>query len=207
MANRSEVRQFDDTKERRSIVDLAEFYSIIKATEALERAFSNGAVQADAYEEACRQLIMNFKDTEKAMGLNTQEFFQNYRVDCPRAYDRLLVTGVPATVLHASSSGSKRNDQLTVAQTVADIITAKDCLALGQTAVDEIQPMIANLTGSLNKVSTLPKDFEGLVKMRNWLQKLNDMRAADNIDEDEVRQLQLDLENTHSSFCQHLGQD
>ena len=48
-------------------------------------------------------------------------------------------TGVPATVLHASSSGSKRNDQLTVAQTVADIITAKDCLALGQTAVDEIQ--------------------------------------------------------------------
>ena len=52
-------------------------------------------------------------------------------------------TGVPATVLHASSnSTTKRNETLTVAQTVADIITAKDGLALGQTAVDEIQVII-----------------------------------------------------------------
>jgi ESCRT-I complex subunit VPS28 len=45
----------------------------------------------------------------------------------------------------------------------------------------------------------------GIVKMRLWLRKLNDMRAADEIGEDESRQLLYDLESSYSAFHKHLN--
>ena len=52
-----------------------------------------------------------------------------------------------------------------------------DVLKLEQRAVDDVQPLISDLMHSLHKISTLPADFEGCVKMRLWLTKLNDMRS------------------------------
>jgi ESCRT-I complex subunit VPS28 len=57
---------------------------------------------------------------------------------------------------------------------------------------------------SLGKVPTLPADFEGLQKLRLWLKKLNEMRAVDEIDEDDSRQLLFDLESSYSAFHKHL---
>jgi ESCRT-I complex subunit VPS28 len=112
-------------------------------------------------------------------------------------------SGVPATVLHPAQDN--RLESVIVAETVQAFITAMDALKLGQRAVDEIQPLISDLMASLAKVHSLPTDFEGLVKTKLWLQKLNDMRAADEIDEDEIRQLLFDLESSYSGFHKHLS--
>ena len=80
-----------------------------------------------------------------------------------------------------------------------------DALKLGQRAVDEIQPLISDLTSSLGKVHSIPTDFEGILKMRQWLQKLNEMRAVEEIDEDESRQLLFDLDSSYSAFHKHLS--
>lgn len=114
----------------------------------------------------------------------------------------IYVTGVPATVLH--STKDTRNDGLIVAETTQAFITAMDALRLNQRAVDEIHPLITDVMSSLTKNTSLPSDFEGLLKMKGWLQKLNQMRAMDEIQEDEVRQLLFDLDSSYAAFHKHL---
>jgi hypothetical protein len=43
-----------------------------------------------------------------------------------------------------------------------------DALKLGMSAVDEIHPLLAELIQSLNNVRSLPADFEGRAKVREW---------------------------------------
>ena len=40
--------------------------------------------------------------------------------------------------------------------------------------------------------------------MKKWLQKLNSMRAVDEIDEEDSRQLYLDLDSAYSEFTRYL---
>ncbi len=80
-----------------------------------------------------------------------------------------------------------------------------DALKLGMKAVDYIHPMLGDLMQSLNNVSSLPTDFEGKAKIRNWLITLNGMKASDEINEQEVRQLLFDLENANNAFYRSLS--
>jgi ESCRT-I complex subunit VPS28 len=56
---------------------------------------------------------------------------------------------------------------------------------------------------SLNKCQ-LPPDFDGNTKMITWIKKLNQMRAADTIDETDARQLIFDLESAYGEFHAYL---
>lgn len=102
-----EVKLFENAKERRRVEELADLYSIVKATESLEVAYSRDALSSTEYAETCTKLISQFKSTESALVSSKaipsgDGFFKEFKVDCPRAYHRLLEVGVPATVLHAS---------------------------------------------------------------------------------------------------------
>mmetsp|Transcript_17221 Transcript_17221/g.58473 ORF Transcript_17221/g.58473 Transcript_17221/m.58473 type:complete len:242 (-) Transcript_17221:47-772(-) len=202
-----EVKLHDSAQERRMYEDLADLFAIFKVTEHLEMAFARDAITDSAYQEACQRLIAQFRTTESALlgtGTirSTDEFVRQFQVDCPRAYDRLLRTGVPATVLHPSNDD--RGDSVTVAETVQHFITAMDSVKLEQRAVDELHPLISDLMASLTRVAGLPQDFEGLAKMRHWLEVLNKMRAADEVDEDQARQLAFDLESSYTAFHRWL---
>lgn len=227
-----EIKMYENSKEREHLERLADLYSIIKATDLLEAAYSRDAITPAEYTDACNRLISQFKATEKGLTLsktiaNADQFFQEYQIDCPRAYERLVVSGmlssifyinnklklykscfivaigVPATVMHPTSD--TRADTVIVAETVQAFITTMDALELGQRAVDEIHPQFSDLVAALARVRTLPADFEGLEKMKNWLQRLNAMRAADNIDDNDARQLLFDIQSTYAAFHKHLG--
>lgn len=203
-----EIKRFENTKERNRQEELADLFSIIRVTEALETAFSRDAITSSEYTEACTKLISQFKTTESALVsskaiVSADAFFFEYQIDCPRAKERLLVAGAPATVVHAAHDD--RQDTVIVAQTTQAFITAMDALKLEQRAVDQVQPLISDLMGSLNRIQGLPVDFEGLVKIRLWLKKLNQMRAADEIGEEEARQLLFDLESSYGGFMEHLS--
>ena len=43
-----------------------------------------------------------------------------------------------------------------------------DSLKLNMVAVDQIHPLLSDLMQALNKVSSLPADFDGKMKIRNW---------------------------------------
>lgn len=100
---------------------LAEFYSIVKAADQLEAAYSRDAIKDSEYAEACSRLITQFKNSEKVLirsGAITSAdaFFKDYQLDCPRAYERLIVAGVPATVMHPTADS--RAESVLIAEAV-----------------------------------------------------------------------------------------
>ncbi|TYZ57327.1 hypothetical protein PybrP1_002919 [[Pythium] brassicae (nom. inval.)] len=203
-----EVRLWKDTKERRKFEDLSDLFAIIKTTEHLEAAYVRDAITPDEYTEACTKLISQYKTAENALRLgghlpNIEAFLAQYRLDCPRALERLVRIGVPATVVHNTTS--RKTDSVNVAQTVQSFITVMDVLKLNIRAVDEIQPLVSEMMASLTQVSGLPPDFDGRAKIEGWLRTLNGLRASDELDDDQARQLSFDLERAYSSFMAFLN--
>jgi len=155
------------------------------------------------YTQKCTNLLTQhkaiLKDPEIQERFGDLESFQKeYRVQFPSATYRLKV-GVPATVEHASShiplspdtAGAAGGDQQVsarnVAETVEKFITFMDALKLNYKSKDQLHPHLSDLMGSLN--TSMPKDFEGRAKIVQWLITLNQMRAADELTDDQSRQV------------------
>mmetsp|Transcript_19154 Transcript_19154/g.60236 ORF Transcript_19154/g.60236 Transcript_19154/m.60236 type:complete len:220 (+) Transcript_19154:68-727(+) len=204
-----EVKLFDSTRERRKLDDLGDLYALIKTTEKLEKAFARDAIGPDEYERACLRLISQFKASESALQQDgsiesADTFMQEYRMDCPRARERLLRCGVPATVLSQSAGNADAAESaVRVAECVQHFITAMDALKLEQRAVDEVQPLLSDLMNSLTRVPNARVDA-GRSKLADWLVQLNAMRAAEEISEGQSRQLLFDLDAAYSEFHRSL---
>ena len=112
---------------------------------------------------------------------------KEYQLNCPAATKRLIELGVPATVEHQTTQATSSK---TIAETVQFFITLMDSLKLNYVAVDQIHPQLSDLMQSLNKVH--PQEAKG--KLKDWLITLNKMKAADELDEEQVRHLLFDLE-------------
>ena len=72
-------------------------------------------------------------------------------------------------------------------------------------AKDQVAPCLSDLLVSLYKVPQLPADFKGKAVAQQWLERLEKMRASDELGDDEVRQLLFDVENSYNAFMQLLG--
>ena len=74
-------------------------------------------------------------------------------------------------------------------------ITFMDALKLSYKSKDQLHPLLSELMTSLN--TSMPKDFEGRAKIVQWLITLNQMRAADELNDDQSRQVyRMDSELT-----------
>ncbi|KAI8896353.1 vacuolar protein sorting-associated [Globomyces pollinis-pini] len=179
---------------------LADLYSIIIATEHLERAYIRSAISPQDYTPMCQQLIGQYKTLVGLLNLDVKQFIAQYKMTCPAATKRLVEIGVPATVEHASvdTQSSAKN----IAETVQFFITIMDALKLNCVAVDEIHPQLSDLIQTLNKspISAL----QGKTKIKEWLILLNQMKASDELNENQVRQLLFDLESAYAEFQTQL---
>lgn len=205
----SEMRPYSGPDDRRRMEALADLYEVIKCTEHLETAYVRDAINQDAYTTACNKLISQFKTAERTVigngyAKDTRAFIHEYGLRCERAVERLLVAGVPATVMHRTSDG--RGASVHVAETVQYFITAMDALEISQRAVDQLQPLLMDVMAGLNKNDALPADFPGRTKVQHWLVTLNEMRASDEIDDDQARQLMFDLRSAYDSFHRFLSE-
>ncbi len=164
------------------------------------------------YVSECNKLISQFRVAEKlalekkpmnaeALDKSTETFMQIYQMDCPLAYHRLLVAGVPETM---STVDTNIGSSITVAETTEHFITIMDALKLNTTAVDELQPLLSDLMNKLTRLPETPNDFEPNRIVQQWLQKLNLMRAIDDIDEADSRQLYMDLDSAYQEFKKYL---
>mmetsp|Transcript_199 Transcript_199/g.389 ORF Transcript_199/g.389 Transcript_199/m.389 type:complete len:247 (+) Transcript_199:129-869(+) len=209
------VRLHKNIKERQQYDRMAEFYAIIKTTEHLENARLSNSIDKEEYARECSSLISQFKDTESV--LQRQNIIQDSRTfmseyglgDCALAMERLLTYGVPATVVHRSgdSNPDLAAQARQAAETTQCFITAMDALKLEQKAVDEVQPLISDLMDRLTRMPGLPVNFEPTTKIEQWLIELNQMRAADELSDDQVRQLLHDLDSSYSGFFRLLEQE
>mmetsp|Transcript_22487 Transcript_22487/g.40287 ORF Transcript_22487/g.40287 Transcript_22487/m.40287 type:complete len:221 (+) Transcript_22487:175-837(+) len=200
-----QIELYESAKERKAYENMGDLYTIITATEHLERAYAQDAITQSEYTDECNKLLSQFKIAEKAaLGKNsmtTETFMQVYQMDCPRAVHRLLGMGVPEP---GKRNEGGVNDAVTIAETVQHFITTMDAVKLDQRAVDELQPLLSDLMNALIQLPDTPNDFGPNHKVKQWLEKLNTMRAVDMIDEDDGRQLYHDLDSAYSEFTRYL---
>ena len=212
MASTGTEIRLDETPAERAWYDsLAELYSIVVTCDLLEKAYLRDAVSADEYTQACGKLISQFELAKKMVmvpGYSFEQFLQEYSVSHHKAALDRLTIGVPATVERGHHTSAKgHNRAIDVAEVTQFFITAMDALKLDLSAVDQIQPLIKDVLEGLNKLPSLPQDFEGKVMARNWLQILNQMSAADELDDKQRRQLSFELEKSYNAFYHMLSSD
>ncbi|KAK9764425.1 Vacuolar protein-sorting-associated protein 28 [Basidiobolus ranarum] len=203
-----DMKLYNNSKDREVYENMADLYAIIVTMEHLEKAYIRDYITHAEYTPACAKLIAQFKTALNLVSdsvPDVEQFMKEYKLSCPAAANRLLKIGVPATIEHATSGHDPSKSAKYVAETVQHFITLMDSLKLNMVAVDQIHPWLSELMQSLSNVSSLPADFEGKVKIRDWLITLNKMKASDEINEEQVRQLLFDLENAHSAFYRSLS--
>jgi len=201
-----EVRLWHDKREREMYDNFADLFAIINTTEKLEKAYVRDVVSAKEYEPACSKLIAQFRTLKTALKdsvPDVEQFAETYKMDCPAALNRLLVSGIPATVEHKSAS-SDSGTAAAVAECVQIFITAMDTLKLNMLAVDQVHPMMSELILALGRVPQLSADFVGKVKVKEWIARLNKLSASDELTQEQARQLSFDLEMSYNGFIQSL---
>jgi len=201
-----EVKLINNNKEREMYDNLADLYAIIKTLDHLEKAYLRDAITANDYNTNCTKLINQYKTVQnlvKDVAPDLTKFMQEYRMDCKAASQRVKI-GVSATVEHRDPNAELNKTAMYVAETVQYFITAMDSLKLNMAAVDQVQPLIQDLVESLNRVPSLPHDFEGKEKLKSWLIIMNKMKASDELNPEQTRQLLFDLETAYTAFHKHL---
>jgi len=90
-----------------------------------------------------------------------------------------------------------------ILEATQDFITFLDALRLGYLANDQLHPLLTDVIQSVNKVTD--KDFDSRAKIIQWLITLNQMKATEEISEDQARQLELDISSAYQGFKNTLS--
>ncbi|CAM9541013.1 unnamed protein product [Heterosigma akashiwo] len=203
-----DVKLYKNTRERQRYDRLAEFYAIIKTTEHLENARLSNSIDKEEYARECTTLIQQFKDTESVLIrqnyiTDTSSFQKKYPLDCVRMNGALRRHGLPSATKDCdeTTSAGLALQARQAAEATQAFITAMDALKLEQRAV---QPLVADVMDRLTRLAALPADFAPTQKIEAWLKELNGLRAADELGEDQARQLLHDLDAAYSGFFRFL---
>lgn len=185
-------------------------YGLIRQLEFLEKANSQGVFQTAEdeakYAEECDKVLWRYKQNLKwldASSFDLESFMKQYEVSpstIPVVMHRISV-GVNGVVEHRGSSEQQggQDTQFVVDATTA-FITVSDLVAMEMCSVDQLHPHITKLLESLNKISKLPSDYSAKVKMQEWLDTLAKMRADENLDDSQARQLTFDIQTELTNF-------
>jgi ESCRT-I complex subunit VPS28 len=128
------------------------------------------------------------------------------QLECPRATERLRI-GLPATVEQAShgaptpsmaTTGPAGASGSLILAATENFITFLDALKLNMVSKDALHPLLSEVIQSVNKVTD--SDFEDRGKIIQWLITLNQMRATEELSEDQARELAFDIEQAYQGF-------
>lgn len=124
-------------------------------------------------------------------------------MECPRATERIRI-GLPATVdqpthkANNSSSNSSGAAATLILASSESFITLLDAVKIGMKSKDTLHPLLVEAIQAVNKVTD--KEFEGKEKIVHWLIILNQMRAAQELSDDQARELQFDMDRAYHGF-------
>ncbi|KAJ2837213.1 Vacuolar protein-sorting-associated protein 28 [Coemansia sp. 'formosensis'] len=195
-----EIKLYNTSAEREVYENRAALYAIVMSLEHLERAFAHDSISAAEYTAECNKLLVQCKTVSQMVNNpDLVKFTQQYRLSCSAALRRLEV-GVPSTIEHGAAGGLTGNNAKLVAKAVQDFITTMDALSMNMTSVDKLHPLLTDLLQSVNAASFLPPDFRWKAGFRDWLIRLNKMKASDELDSDQARQLLFEVEQAFAEF-------
>ncbi|POS88262.1 ESCRT-I complex subunit VPS28 [Erysiphe pulchra] len=210
--NLDEEVKLTDTRAERDLQDsLAEVFSIVVTLDQVEKAYIKDAIPESSYTEICDRLLKQYKaimtDETVASEIVDLETFKNrWDIEVPRATERIRI-GLPSTVtappINTIGTGSSNTNGTLILEATQDFITFLDALKLGLLAKDQLHPLLSDVIQSVNKVTN--KDFEGRGKIVKWLIVLNQMKATEEVNEDQARELELDMNSAYQGFKSTLN--
>ncbi|KAI8961979.1 ESCRT-1 complex, Vps28 subunit [Daldinia sp. FL1419] len=212
--NLDEEVKLADTRAERDLQDsLAELFSIIVTLDELERAFLKDAIPEADYTEICERSLKQYKsiladETVARAFVGLEEFKVEWDLEVPRATERLRV-GMPSTAVTAStgatqpSASTNNKSGALILEATQDFITFLDALRLGLLAKDQLHPLLTDVIQSVNKVTD--RDFENRGKIVQWLITLNQMKATEELSEQQARELELDINSAYLGFKNTLN--
>ncbi|KAI4722600.1 VPS28-domain-containing protein [Aureobasidium sp. EXF-10727] len=203
-----ELKLANNSAERDLYESLAEIYSIIVTLEALERAFLKDSVSETDYTDTCSRLLKQYKsnlaDDSVARAFGSLDSFKlEWNLEVPRATDRLKI-GLPATVEAPSrapgapSGGGAGANATHIVSASENFITLFDAIKMNMLSKDTLHPILVETIQAVNKVTD--QDFENKAKIVQWLITLNQMRAAQELSDDQARDLQFDMNLAYDGF-------
>ncbi|KAF2006717.1 vacuolar protein sorting-associated protein-like protein Vps28 [Amniculicola lignicola CBS 123094] len=212
--NLDEEVNLSTTSAERDLYDsLAEIYSIIITLDALEKAYLKDSIPEADYTDTCSRLLKQYKSNLANEAVAQQfgdleTFKREWDIECPRATERLRI-GIPATVEQGPSHNPANQggdaDAMLVVSATENFITLLDAIKIGLVEKDTLHPLLVEIIQAVNKVTD--KDFESKGKIVQWLITLNQMRAAEKLDDDQVREFQFDMEGAYHGFKTTLKRD
>ncbi|KAL2168810.1 hypothetical protein VTG60DRAFT_6849 [Thermothelomyces hinnuleus] len=207
--NLDEEVKLAETRAERDLQDsLAEIFSIIVTIDELEKAFLKDAIPEAEYTEICERALKQYKsliadETVAKAFVGLEEFKAEWDLEVPRATERIRV-GMPSTAVTASSgaapapaAGGNTSGAL-ILEATQDFITFLDALRLGLLAKDQLHPLLTDVIQSVNKVTD--RDFDSRGKIVQWLITLNQMKASEELSEEQARELELDINSAYQGF-------
>ncbi|KAL2111511.1 hypothetical protein VUR80DRAFT_9931 [Thermomyces stellatus] len=212
--NLDEEVQLAENRAERDLQDsLAEIFSILVTLDELEKAFLKDAVPEAEYTEICDRSLKQYKsiladETVAKAFVGLEEFKAEWELEVPRATERIRV-GMPSTTVTASTttapapaSAASANGVL-IAEATQEFITFLDAVKLGFLSKDQLHPLLSDVIQSVNRVTD--KDFENRGKIVQWLIALNQMKATDELGEEQARELELDIQQAYNGFKRTLS--
>ncbi|PGG97283.1 hypothetical protein AJ79_09269 [Helicocarpus griseus UAMH5409] len=208
-----EVKLSSTSAERDLYESLAEIYSIILTLDGLEKAYIKDAITEAEYTETCARLLKQYKsslsdETVAREFVDLDTFRRKWGLECPRATERLRI-GLPVTVEQPThnaaptpSANTGASGSLILAAT-ENFITFLDALKLNMVSKDALHPLLSEVIQSVNKVTD--QDFENRGKIIQWLIALNQMRATEELSEDQARELAFEIEQAYQGFKDTLS--
>ncbi|KAH6634181.1 ESCRT-1 complex, Vps28 subunit [Chaetomium sp. MPI-SDFR-AT-0129] len=212
--NLDEEVKLADTRAERDLQDsLAEIFSIIVTIDELEKAFLKDAIPEADYTEICERSLKQYKslvadETVAKAFVGLEEFKAEWDLEVPRATERIRV-GMPSTAVTASSGAAPApatagtTSGTLILEATQDFITFLDALRLGLLAKDQLHPLLTDVIQSVNKVTD--RDFDNRGKIVQWLITLNQMKATEELTEDQARELELDINSAYQGFKSTLS--
>jgi len=201
-----EVKLHTSSAERDLYESLAEIYSIIVTLEAIERAYLKDSIPESDYTDTCSRLLKQYKSNLSDESVSRsfkdlESFKREWDIECPRATERIRI-GIPATVEQGSHSATPQGGSGAAATLVVAaselFITLLDAIKLGMVSKDQLHPLLVETIQAVNKVTSV--EFEGKEKIVRWLITLNQMRAAEELNDDQARDFQYDMESAYHGF-------
>lgn len=205
-----EVKLADNATERELYESLAEIYSIIITLDALEKAYLRDSIQESEYTETCDRLLRQYKsnlaDDNVADAFGDLERFKlEWGLEVPKATERLRI-GLPATVETAPAQQQRPPSQQPTNNAAAShivsasesFITLLDAIKLNMLSKETLHPILVDTIQAVNKVTD--RDFENKGKIIQWLITLNQMRVAEELNPEQARELQFDMQLAYDGF-------
>ncbi|KAJ3511633.1 hypothetical protein NM208_g15407 [Fusarium decemcellulare] len=208
-----EVKLTNSRAERDLQESLAELFSIIVTLDELEKAFLKDAIPEAEYTEICDRALRQYKalladETIAKEFQDLEDFKAKWDLEAPRATERIRV-GMPSTTITVSSSApaptpaaANNTSGVLILEATQEFITFLDAVKLGLLSKDQLHPLLSDVIQSVNRVTD--KDFENRGKIVQWLITLNQMKATDELSEQQARELELDIQQAYQGFRRTL---